>query len=175
MNQNDLEILDVSGVDDILLERFRCTEDNLALFLKYNAKAYHKAGAGHTTVFIDKVRNRVIGYFTLKCSCVNINDPEMSYEPRIIPAVEIARFAIDQRIEKQGNGKMVFSFALATIDVLKKSFIGVQMIILFSLPNVTWFYGKYGFEVIDKTMATYECKDNEGCICMYSMINGTDE
>ncbi len=175
MNVDDLEIANVSEVDDSLLKRFRCSEDSLATYLSYYAKIYHKAGAGHTTVVIDKESKSIIGYFTLKCFCVKITDPEMSDDPRIIPAVEISRFAIDKRREKQGLGKMVFGFALRTINELIDFWIGAQMIILFALPHVTWFYEKFGFEQIDKTMAVYECKENEGCICMYSMIDTSED
>lgn len=167
-NLPNLDIINVSEVEENLLRRFSCKEDSLARYLKEFAKSYHNAGAGATNVVINQDNNEIIGYYTLKCSCVKVHDPEMSEEEKYFPAIEISRFAIKRTYEGKGWGKGIFSLALSEIDKLKKNSIGVQMIILFALPDVTGFYNKFNFKELDATMATYECKDNEDCICMYA-------
>lgn len=170
MTTKEIEVLNVSDVDSKLLKRFRCQETNLATFLKQWAVPFHNAGAGNSTLFINKEKDDIIGYFTLKCSCVRVHDTEMDPDPRFIPAIEISRFALDDRYQKKGLGKAIFGFALKTIEKIREQYIGAQVVILFALPNVTEFYRKFGFEELDKTMSTYECNDNVECICMYSML-----
>ena len=170
MEVENIEILNVSEVDQSLLKRFHCNEPNLAAFLNNLAITYNNAGIGNTTVIIDDDRKAVIGYYTLKCTNVKVFDEEMHYEPRFIPAIEVSRFAVDKKYEGIGFGKQIFSFALDVIDDVRKKIVGVQAVILFSLPDVTAFYEKFGFQVLDKTMAVYKCSENEDCICMYTML-----
>lgn len=168
---NKVRFANVSEVDEKLLKRFRCKEESLAAFLSSCAVNYNNAGAGNTTVLLDIEKDRIIGYYTLKCSYVKVHDKEMSDYPRFIPAIEIARFAIDNRYEKKGFGKGLFSWVLERISDIITNHVGAQFMILFSLPTVTEFYRKFDFKELDSTMAMYECKENEGCICMYSTIN----
>lgn len=152
-----------------LLRGFNCGVDSLDEFLRLHAIYYGEIGEGKTTVYIDDNVDKIIGYHTLKCSSIKINQPEMSENDRILPAIEIARLAIDRRYQKRWIGADILTLAISDINDIKNKFAGVMAITLFAHPKAVGFYEKFGFEVMDNTMEIYRCYKDEGCICMYNM------
>lgn len=105
----EIELLTIDETPNGIIKRFNCGVGNLNDYLKYNAAEYDRIGEGKTTLLIDKTYNRVMGYFTIKCSSMSVEDPEMNPgQPRVIPGVEIARFAMDSRYQRKHIGSGLF-------------------------------------------------------------------
>ncbi len=167
----DLTVRTLCEEHTSLLNQFQCTEASMSMYLKKYALDYTNTGEGNTQLLI-KDGNEVVGYFTLKCTSLPIFEAEMSEEPKIYPAIEIARFAIHSNFTNKGIGSILMSYVLELIAILKKEVLGVRFTILFAInkEDVLSFYEKMGFKRIDDALDVTYTVENEGCIPMYLRI-----
>lgn len=163
-------ITTIDEVDKRLLRTFDCGQLNMNSFLKYHAINYHNWGEGNTKVIYNKDTKEIFAYYTLKCSAIDIEDPEMSNEPRLIPAIEISRFAVNKKYQHKGLGKIVFANIIKEITFVRKEYAAVKMITLFAIPTAAGFYKQFGFKEFDNTFNIIPISDNDGCIGMYATL-----
>lgn len=175
-------------LDDIDVENrrsFDCGENDISTmssFLYEDAQAYQDSGAAFTKVFIDSDDNdSIIGYYSLKSSCFQYVDTDKYTNSEIIqvvPAVEIARFAVALKYQGEHIPKLNQKFssflmftALQDIMSLRDYALGVQAAILFSLdlPRQLRFYKREGFSrFIEEDV--FQSTENEGCVPMYKIL-----
>lgn len=153
-----------------LFKKFKCNLPKMDAFLREQALYYNELGEGKTFLLIHD--NQVIGYFTLKCSAIQIFDKEMTEEPREFPAIEISRLAVNYRYQKQGYGEKILAHALTTILDIKSNYCGVRFVTLFSVPDAVGFYEHtFEFEEAGEDVEIVYCEDsNKGCTYMYKYL-----
>ena len=98
------------------LKDFDCGNDDLNVYLKCFAYQNDKNGIGKTFVLFDN--NQLVGFMTLCSASINFEEaPRGLNLPKYpIPAIKIARLAVDKRFQGKGYGK---SAAEAAIQILK--------------------------------------------------------
>ena len=175
-------------LDDIDVENrrsFNCGENDISTmssFLYEEAQVYQNSGTAFTKVFIDSDdNNSIIGYYSLKSSCFQYTDTDKytgSEIIQVVPAVEIARFAIALKYQgkiipklKQKFSSFLMFTALQDIMSLRDYILGVQAAILFSLdyPKQLRFYEREGFSYFCEE-DVFQSTENEGCVPMYKIL-----
>ncbi len=126
----------------------------LKTFLKKQAKQFQQSNLAQTYVAVtsDKV---VIGYITLTCSEIDLKDGyELSdctsannYE--FLPAVKIARLAVDSRYRKNGIGINLLEYAVAIIKDKVAENVGCRFIVTDAKTEAIDFYKNQGFTLLN--------------------------
>ncbi|MBU4492226.1 MAG: GNAT family N-acetyltransferase [Euryarchaeota archaeon] len=134
------------------LTSFYSTNTDLNDFLKSDAmrdqenmtsKSYlcywEKIIAGYITLVAD----------TLEVEAVGTDDKIDGYLYHKYPAVKIARFAVDQKLEKKGVGRYMLLAAIGKAISVSND-IGCRYITVDSKPESIGFYEKHGFKMVEK-------------------------
>lgn len=177
---------DISQTAPELLEQFDCNSPNTSMndFLKDEALKYHQNGQAVTKIIIDNASSKIIGYYTLKCSCLQMqtmNEFNGKTENAVIPAVELARFAIDQIFQgkpcsyyqNMKFSELVFDHVMEDITVVRENYAGIAAVLIFSVEEEKpkKFYRRLQFEEIDPVDCdVYQSPENDGCIAMYKLL-----
>ncbi|WP_286872720.1 GNAT family N-acetyltransferase [Pantoea sp. UBA5035] len=138
----------------------------LKTFLQQDALLFQDGCIAQTYVVIDdnmrtdksqaqeSFAYKILGYITLTCSQVNLKEYDLGdcaraerYE--FLPAVKIARLAVDSKIRGGGIGSMLFGFALlmALDDI--RPMVGCRFLITDAKRGAIDFYHKQGMELLD--------------------------
>ncbi|AIX50817.1 GNAT family N-acetyltransferase [Pantoea eucrina] len=138
----------------------------LKTFLQHDALIFQDGCIAQTYVVVDdnmridksvpqeRFEYKILGYITLTCSQVNLKEYDLGdcvraerYE--FLPAVKIARLAVDSKIRSGGIGKMLFGFALlmALDDI--RPMVGCRFLITDAKRGAIDFYNKQGMELLD--------------------------
>lgn len=133
---------------------FDCGNDDLNLYLKQYAYQNDKSGIGKTFVLYDK--NNLIGFVTLCTASIHFCDlPKNIKLPRYpIPAIKIARLAVDKKYQGKGYGKELLGFSLEKIAALAE-FIGVKFVMVDAKEESRSFYERFGFLPLPVKQETY--------------------
>ena len=128
------------------LESFDSGSEELDIFLKCFAHQNDKSGVGRT--FVGFSNNQVVGFMTLCSGSIAFNQlpSEMNKKlPRYpIPAIRIARLAVDKRYQKQGFGKEFLEYCFEKVAAIA-NLIGVKLVIVDVKDETFGFYKHYGF------------------------------
>jgi len=96
---------------------------------------------------------KILGYITLTCSQVTLTDYDLGDFARAeryeyLPAVKIARLAVDARMQKLGIGAMLFGHALSmSLDDIRPM-VGCRFLITDAKKDAIDFYHKQGMELL---------------------------
>lgn len=109
-----------------IVEDFQCTNyEPLDTFLKSEAFQYNENGQGNTFVILNKTKEKVMCYYTLRANSLII-------ENEYIPLIELSRFAVDHTYSRQGNGtKCMMENVIPKVKEIKK-YIGLMGILAFA-------------------------------------------
>lgn len=138
----------------------------LKTFLQQDALLFQDGCIAQTYVVIDDNQRidkenefhsfpyKVLGYITLTCSQVTLSDYDLGdcaraerYE--FLPAVKIARLAVDAKSRGLGIGAMLFGFALTmSLDDIRPM-VGCRFLITDAKRGAIDFYHKQGMELLD--------------------------
>lgn len=128
----------------------------LKSFLRNHAVKYEDKHLARTYVLVEKpdVGSRVWGYISLVASEVKTthqNTPSNTHwPPRYhIPAVKLARMAVDQELQGKGWGRDMINFAIGLIAGQVASQIGVRLLVTDAKASAVGFYSKVGFTALD--------------------------
>ncbi len=131
----------------------------LKTFLKKQAKEFQKAMVAQTYVCIkldQGVDNgKVIAFITLTCSEIDIrngytlDDCDHAARYDSLPAIKIARLAVDNRFRKDGLGSLLVSLttAIATDEIYPT--IGCRFVVTDAKQQAIDFYIAQGFVLLD--------------------------
>jgi GNAT superfamily N-acetyltransferase len=139
----------------VLLEDFRNQHQSLVDYLRRFALRHaEKDLLGRTYLAIEEtaVGERLAGYFTLATASVERTSVEslesLNRLPRFpIPAVLLARLAIDERVQGQGLGRYLFEEALGLIlQLASRGPVGFRLFVTDAIDEAAArFYERLGF------------------------------
>lgn len=98
------------------LDGLDCGNDDITAWLRHHA--HHAVRQGTRTYVAVGSENSVVGYFSLAPHLIERNDVTRSLgrgAPRQIPAILLAKLAIDRRTQGRGFGSELLIVALTTI------------------------------------------------------------
>ena len=137
-----------------LLKGFTSGEPSLDLYIRRWALRHQERDLlGRTWLAVDRNNTeRLAGYFTLAAAIVErdlVTEGPLNKLPRFpIPAVLLARLAVDQRIQGQGLGTWLFDEALGrTIRLAAEGPFGFRVLVADAKnERAAQFYAKHGLE-----------------------------
>ncbi|MCF6252421.1 MAG: GNAT family N-acetyltransferase [Methylococcaceae bacterium] len=139
------------------VQRFKAGKESfvpLKTFLKKQAKQFQQSNLAQTYVAVTSEKI-VIGYITLTCSEIDLKEGyELSdcitannYE--FLPAVKIARLAVDSRYRKNGIGVNLLEYAVAIIKDKVAENVGCRFVVTDAKTEAIGFYKNQGFTLLD--------------------------
>ena len=130
----------------------------LKTFLCRHATPYEARSLARTYVLVDaeclETTARVWGYVTLVASevqtCDRVRPPQDVHWPSgySVPAVKLARMAVDKSMRGQGLGSQLVDFAIA-ISVSISEHVGCRLLVTDAKQSAVKFYEKAGFTMLD--------------------------
>ena len=155
-------------VEDSLINTFSCGNKDLDKFFKKHAKDNDAAGYGKTFVLFDE--EKLVGFFTLCSAQIRSDSFPYSFEENCpkypIPAIRIARLAVDAKMQKKGYGKELLKEAFYK-NVNASQTIGIKIVVVDAKESSKSFYEKYGFIKLVDDRLTY-------CIHIQTIIDATN-
>lgn len=132
----------------------------LKSFLQQNALSYQGANVAVTYVAAlppleNGGRSRVIGYISLTCSEIDLNDSysledcEHANRYPSMPALKIARLARHVEYTGHGIGQALVDFAIALAADYIGPAVGCRFLVTDSKARSVWFYESAGFTHLD--------------------------
>ena len=161
-----------------IVDDFTCfPNESLQTFLKCYSFDYDKKLQGNTYLVMDKESKEIIAFYTLKCNAIQTDDSETK-QVTSTPAIEIARFAVNQHLQGQGWGTAILGTYI--LDKIKKvkDLVAVKCIILFAEDNdrVIKFYSKFGFKTAEDEIQNFIKEAySDNCKLMYVSVEDIDK
>ena len=147
----------IKDIQSKLLDCFDCGEEKLNIFLKQYAKQNESNGLGRTYLIIDD-NKQVVGFYTLSSAQIAFQQLPTSLKKNLpkypIPAIRIARLAVDKNHQRKGIGSTCLKNALKRILCISLN-AGVAFVLVDAKPTSKAFYEHYGFVCIDEINLTY--------------------
>lgn len=132
-----------------LLDKFDSGQPYLDLWLREFARNVDRKNLGRTFVW-HAGDNEVVGYYTLAPTVIECEELPARLgrgSPNRIPAVLLARLALDQRLHGQGLGEQLLISALERI-VRASAQVGGRFVVVDAVDEAAVaFYRRYGFHV----------------------------
>lgn len=131
-------------------EGFRCGVASLDTWLVEHALGADAAGSARTYAVIDEEQDRVVGYYALTVASLEREEATgrasrgMPRHP--IPAMLLARLAVDESARGEGVGAMLLADAMQrTLLVAEET--GIRLLLVHAVnEDARSFYLHYGFE-----------------------------
>lgn len=132
-------------------EGFCCGVASLDTWLVEHAPGADAAGSARTYVVVDEEQDRVVGYYALTVASLEREEVTgraargMPRHP--IPAMLLARLAVDESVQGGGVGAMLLADAMQrTLLVAEET--GIRLLLVHAVnEDARSFYLHYGFEV----------------------------
>ncbi len=170
----DIEILPLTEVTSKFIEDFKCGIKDLNDFLKEDALTQQNKSVGKTSLWFSKNEKQILGYVTLCTDSIHLggSDKQKFKEDGIpykaIPALKIARMAVDERVVRKRLGTMIIGNAIKQVFFINRK-AGCRILTveaknesnLKESEKPIHFYKKLGFKVLK------ERKANASYISMY--------
>jgi ribosomal protein S18 acetylase RimI-like enzyme len=140
-------------------EEFDCGEDVLNGYLRRYARQNHERNIARTFVAVD-AQDRVLGYYSLSSASIEFESLPAAHAKRIpkypVPAVRIARLAVDRTMQGKRFGGTLLADALRRI-LTASSEVAVKVILVDAKnESAVAFYRHYGFmELKDATKTLF--------------------
>ncbi|MBQ9626238.1 MAG: GNAT family N-acetyltransferase [Treponema sp.] len=155
--KKELVLVSIKKVQKASLKSFDCGVSVLNEFLSRYAAKNDTLGIGKTFVALNDDKN-IVGYFTLATAQIafeKIPEDSKTKLPKYpIPALRIARLAVNQSVQGKGVGKWLLSQAF--IKAVQVSDVaGLYFVIVDAKETSKSFYERYGFKKIPDASLTY--------------------
>jgi len=129
-------------------QSFDCGSTPLNLYLQRYALQAKNKNASRTFVLVDKQNpHLIIGFYTLVIAEIQFALlPDIyakKYKP-VMPGINLARLAVDERFKGRGYGELLLMNALNNIKITAEK-VGVAACFVDAKEGVGHFYIKYGF------------------------------
>lgn len=135
------------------VDHFACGQESLDLYIKAYAEDNARRGLGRTFVALSQGDPHIKGYYTLTAAEI-AKDRLPKKQTRglpgyPIPAILLARLAIDQTAQGQGLGELLLVDAFQRI-VRGSYYFGIRLVLVDAIDEkAKSFYLKYGFIPFD--------------------------
>lgn len=130
------------------VDRFSSGNDVMDTWLKKSARHAEAANTGRTFVWVDPPSLAVLGYFTLAAHLVRRAEVPKGIghgSPDAIPAVLLARLALDQSLRGRGQGGQLLLDALErAMEASQRAAARLVVVDAIDEPAAA-FYRRYGF------------------------------
>jgi hypothetical protein len=172
--QQKIIIRDICSDDIDRLRLFSCGNESMNNYIHREALLNHVLGEGITRVVLDENGKDIIAYFTLKCTSIKFEDPEMGDEEREIPCVEISRLAVCLSWQNGTNGfhlgTSLVGYIISTIKEEIASRVGCRWITIHAVQErINWYREQFNFDyIIDDT------PDEFGTVSMFLDISNLE-
>lgn len=150
----DIGALEIRGIEERhRREDFDCGEEALNAYLRRYARQNHEHNIARTFVAVD-AHDRVFGYYSLASASIEFDSLPAAYAKRVprypVPAVRIARLAVDRSVKGEGLGGKLLADALQRV-LTASSEVAVKVVLVDAKNKAAIeFYRHYGFvELID--------------------------
>jgi len=126
----------------------------LKTFLQKQAKQFQQSSIAQTYVAVMGDKN-IIGFVSLTCSEIDIQngyeltDCSHANHYAFLPAVKIARLAVDSRYRSFGVGTTLIDYAIALIRDRIAENVGCRFVVTEAKSEAVRFYEKQGFVLLD--------------------------
>lgn len=130
---------------------FDCGVESLNFWLERHAKDAGAVGSARTFVVLDTHSgDRVVGFYALAVASVTHGEATtrtaMGMPKHDIPAVLLARLAVDEAVKGNGIGAFLVRDAMQRVLAVSES-AGVRLMLVHALDeNAQQFYKRFGFE-----------------------------
>jgi GNAT superfamily N-acetyltransferase len=136
-----------------VLEGFASGERSVDSWLLRHARSATGAGSARTYVVTDAEQRRVVGYHALTVAGISHADATPDVKrgmPRYpIPAVLLARLAVDASVQRQGLGAFLLRDAMTRAASAAET-VGIRALLVHAAsPRARGFYVRHGFEPSD--------------------------
>lgn len=131
---------------------FDCGIPSLNQYLQRSARQNQDQDTGRTYVLVEEGQSQVLGYYTLSSAAIDFEEyPENAGLPQYpIPAILLARLAVDQRRQGEGLGRDLLLYALAAARRHADS-VAAAAVVVDALDDAAQaFYEKHGFQSLSK-------------------------
>lgn len=135
-------------------EEFDCGEEALNNYLRRYARQNHERNIARTFVAVDET-DRVLGYYSLASASIEFASLPADLARRVprypVPAVRIARLAVDRSMHGKGLGAALLADALRRI-LTASSEVAVKVVLVDAKnERAADFYRHYGFRELTDT------------------------
>ncbi len=136
---------------------FASGEPSLDTFIeRYAWQNQQRHHLGVTYVAVDDVTRRVVGYFTAAMAAIapaRMSDPIAPGRYAHVPALRIARLAVDRRFQGVGVGSELLYAALG-LALAESERVGCAGVLVDALPQSVAFYDRFGLEPLTAVVGT---------------------
>lgn len=132
------------------LDGFDCGVDSLRQWLIEHARGAVAAGSARVFVIVDAQQQRVCGYYALAAAAITgeeATERARKGQPRHpIPAVLLARLAVDASVQGHGIGTWLLQDAMRRALSASEA-VGIRVLLVHALDDsARTFYERWGFE-----------------------------
>lgn len=138
---------------------FSCGEPSLDEYLRERASQHQRDGIATTHVLVDEGQPaRIQGYCSLAAAQLNLPDLQPEDRMRLprypVPALRVARLAVDSRAQGSGLGQLLLGHAVNCALGVREQ-LGVRVVVVDALHAMAArFYRQYGFRETTAGAAT---------------------
>jgi len=132
------------------LDGFDCGRESLNVWLAEHARQAAAAGSARTFVTTDADQDRVVGYYALAAAAVAHEQATSRVRkgmPRHpIPAVLLARLAVDRSVQARGLGAWLLRDAMVRALSASEA-MGIRAMLVYAIDeDARGFYERFGFD-----------------------------
>lgn len=144
----------ICEVSEKEIRSFSCGNGDLDNYFKRFASINDKNGYGKTFVLFDQ--KELVGFFTLCSASIKFEDIPIHHSlPKYpIPAIRIARLAVQRDKQGKGYGKELLKSAFLRILSVSQN-VGIRLILVDAKGSSASFYEHYGFMKLKQDSLTY--------------------
>ena len=131
-------------------ERFSSGKPDLDIWLQQYAGQSDRSNTTRTFLAVDRGDPRILGYYSMKAYELDLDDAAAAFgvgkRRYPVPAMLLARLAVDTEFQGTGVGKQLLVDALERLVDVSRS-IGYEVVVVDAIDmEASTFYRKYGFQ-----------------------------
>ncbi len=148
------EINELTVHDDF--SSFDCEDEDLNEFIKEDAKRYHETHFARTYVY--RINAKPIAFSSLCIDSVKSRSYEIieSQKRKIIPALKLARLAVDKEYKGQKIGQALLYHSIYHAFEINRDHAACRLLIVDSKPGIEGYYTQYGFTELPSGKKDYK-------------------
>ena len=145
--------------------------EHFAQYIRFCAISDNKAGRSVTHVLLNKEKEVIVGYISLKASSLLT---EIEVRGKQVwtgePALEIAELAVHKNYERQGVGRALIDIAITVATQTNDIILGIRHLVLAADPKAVPFYERMGFSPIRDYFHIPQDAANAKCVPMFMQL-----
>ncbi|NRB42243.1 MAG: GNAT family N-acetyltransferase [Pseudomonadales bacterium] len=136
---------------------FDCGTPELNRFLSRNARQADERSLSRTYVLTFNHDNTIMGFYTLSSTEIHApSNSKLKNYPLPVPAIKLARLAIDKNHQGQGYGAALLSNALKKVNNAHQSIPTIGLVVDAKTEAAKSFYQQFGFIEMHKEEETLQ-------------------